>query len=143
MDEGVYAEEVHLSGGCSKGFGSSRTIRDEISILDNNQEINLEVKSEVKVLGVLIDKNLTWDTHITKLRNKTTGIVRHLHRVNKLLPMKSKLQLYDSLVASHLSYADIIWSGCSQANKQKLQCVQNFAFKSILGMKKFDSATQA
>ena len=114
-----------------------------ISILENNQEINLEVKSEVKVLGVLIDKNLTWDTHITKLRNKTTGIVRHLHKVNKLLPMKSKLQLYDSLVASHLSYADIIWSGCSQANKQKLQCVQNFAFKSILGMKKFDSATQA
>ena len=57
--------------------------------------------------------------------------------------MKTKLQLYDSLVASHLSYADIIWSGCGSVNKQKLQLVQNFALKSILGMKKFDSSTQA
>ena len=39
--------------------------------------------------------------------------------------------------------ADVIWSGCSKGNKQKLQRVQNFALKSILGMKKSDSATTA
>ena len=57
--------------------------------------------------------------------------------------MRSKLQLYDSLVASHLNYADVIWSGCTLENKQKLQTVQNFALKSILGKKKSDSATEA
>ena len=114
-----------------------------ITAYENGKEIKLEVSENIKVLGVHIDKHMTWNEHITNLRNKTIGIVRHLHRVNKLLPMKVKLQLYDSLVASHLNYADIIWSGCSSANKQKLQCVQNFALKSILGMKKFDSATEA
>ena len=55
--------------------------------------------------------------------------------------MKAKLQLYDSLVASHLSYGDIVWSGCGVTNKKKLQGVQNFALKSILGMRKYDSAS--
>ena len=114
-----------------------------ISVLENGQTLLIEASSDVKILGVQVDCNLTWNEHIKKLRNKTIGIVRHLHRVNKLLPMKSKLQLYDSLVASHFSYADVIWSGCSKGNKQKLQRVQNFALKSILGMKKYDSASEA
>ena len=114
-----------------------------IAAFENGKKIELEVSETLKILGVHIDKHMTWNDHITKLRNKTMGIVKHLHRVNKLLPMKIKLQLYDSLVASHLNYADIIWSGCSLANKQKLQRVQNFALKSILGMRKFDSATEA
>ena len=86
---------------------------------------------------------MSWNTHVAKLRNQTIDIVKHLHIVNKLLPMKTKLQLYDSLVASHLNYADIIYSGCSQADKLKLQTVQNFALKSIIGMKKSDSSTEA
>ena len=114
-----------------------------ITVYENGQEIELKISETLKILGVHIDKNMTWNEHVTKLRHKTNGIVRHLHRVNQLLPMKVKLQLYDSLVASHLNYADIIWSGCNSANKQKLQCVQNFALKSILGMNKYDSATEA
>ena len=86
---------------------------------------------------------MKWDYHVTQLRKKTIGIVRHLHRTNKILPTKTKLKLYDSLVASHFNYADVIWSGCNQSNKQKLQSVQNFALKSVLQMKKFESATQA
>ena len=97
----------------------------------------------IKILGIHLDSNMTWDYQITNLRKKTIGIVKHLHRVNKLLPLKTKLKLYDSLVASHFNYADIIWSGCTQANKLKLQSVQNFALKSILNMKRSDSATEA
>ena len=115
----------------------------EIVTHEDGKEIILEAKESIKVLGVQLDKHMSWNEHVTKLRNKTIGIVRHLHRVNKLLPTKVKLQLYDSLVASHLNYADVVWSGCSKANKQKLQHVQNFALKSILGMRKFDSATEA
>ena len=114
-----------------------------ITTYEDGKEIQIEVSESIKILGVHIDQDMSFNTHITNLRNKSIGIVRHLHRVNKLLPMKSKLQLYDSLVASHLNYADIIWSGCSSGNKIKLQRVQNFALKSILGLKKYDSATQA
>ena len=114
-----------------------------ITCYEDGKKANLQISDNLKILGVFIDKNMSWSTHVTKLRNKTIGIVKHLHRINKLLPMKTKLQLYDSLVASHLNYADIIYSGCSQADKLKLQTVQNFALKSIIGMKKSDSSTEA
>ena len=102
-----------------------------IDCYENGKKFELNINSKhLKVLGVHIDHNMKWDHHITCLRKKTIGIVRHLHRTNKILPTKTKLKLYDSLVASHLNYADVIWSGCNQANKQKLQGVQNFALKS-------------
>ena len=115
----------------------------KIDCFENEKKVELTVSKHLKVLGIHIDCNMKWDHHVTQLRQKTIGIVKHLHRSNKILPTKTKLKLYDSLVASHLNYADVIWSGCNQANKQKLQCVQNFALKSVLQMKKFESATQA
>ena len=114
-----------------------------ISCSEHGKKFDLNVSKNLKILGVHIDSNMKWDLQITKLRSKTMGIVRHLHRINKLLPLKSKLKLYDSLVASHFNYADVVWSGCNQASKKKLQTVQNFALKSILGMRKSESATQA
>ena len=114
-----------------------------ISSSEHGKKFDLEVSKSLKILGVYIDSSMNWDLHITKLRTKTMGIVKHLHRINKLLPLRCKLKLYDSLVASHFNYADVIWSGCNQGSKNKLQTVQNFALKSILGMKKFESATQA
>ena len=114
-----------------------------ITSFEHGKKCDLKVSQHLKILGVYVDRNLKWDEQVTKLRKKTIGIVKHLHRINKILPLKSKLKLYDSLVAPHFNYADIIWSGCNQANKQKLQTVQNFALKSILGKKKSDSATEA
>ena len=67
----------------------------------------------------------------------------NLNRVNQLLPMKSALMLYNSLVASHFNYVDTVWAGCSSKNKSKLQRTQNSAIKSILGMKRSDPSSEA
>ena len=67
------------------------------------------------------------------MKGKAFNNARNLCRVNNLLPMKTKIQLYNSYVASQLSYADVIWGGCSQQNKEKLQKVQNFCLRSMTG----------
>ena len=67
------------------------------------------------------------------MKGKAFNNARNLCRVNQLLPMKTKIQLYNSYVASQLSYADIIWGGCNEGNKQKLQRVQNFSLRSMTG----------
>ena len=43
----------------------------------------------------------------------------------------------------HFSYGDVIWGGCGVVNAKRLQVTQNYAVKSILGMRKRDSATEA
>ena len=57
--------------------------------------------------------------------------------------MKPRMVLYNSLVASHFNYADTVWAGCQAKEKNTLQRTQNFAAKSMLGMRKYDSATKA
>ena len=55
--------------------------------------------------------------------------------------MPSKIQLYNSYVASQLSYGDIIWGGCSEENKKKLQRVQNFSLRAMTGKSSDDART--
>ena len=57
--------------------------------------------------------------------------------------MKYRRTLYTSLVTPHFSYADTIWNNCGAANSNKLQQSQNFAAKSMLGLSKFSSSSEA
>ena len=69
--------------------------------------------------------------------------MRNLHRINSIVPLKQRLQLYNALVIPHFSYGDVIWGGCGQVNAKRLQTTQNYAVKSMLGMRKSDSASEA
>ena len=69
--------------------------------------------------------------------------IRNIHGANKLLPMKQKRLLYNSLITPHFTYGDIIWSQCGRKNSNKLQQAQNYAAKSILGVNKYSSSTEA
>ena len=57
--------------------------------------------------------------------------------------MKQRRILYTSLVTPHFSYADIIWNNCGSSNCNKIQQAQNYAAKSMLGLCKSTSSTQA
>ena len=77
------------------------------------------------------------------MKRKALNTTRNLHRINHLLPLKEKINLYNGLITPQFDYADIVWVGCGKVNSQKLQIVQNFAAKSITGNKKRDSATNS
>ena len=77
------------------------------------------------------------------VRKKATNSIRNLNRVNHLLPLKHRKFLYNSLVASHYNYVDTVWSGCGKRNEKRLQLTQNFAARSMLGLRKHSSATDA
>ena len=51
--------------------------------------------------------------------------------------------LYQTLISPKFDYADIIWGGCSVKNEKYLQSAQNYAVKSILGKRKYDSGSEA
>ena len=48
-----------------------------------------------------------------------------------------------SFVFSKLNYRSTVWSNTSKHNINKLQLVQNFATRVVLGLKKFDHISQA
>ena len=121
----------------------SKTGKLRVKVSSGNEVKELVGEKYLKVLGVLIDQSLTWDQQTSKMKQKATNSIRNLHRINDLVPRKQQRILYNSLVAPHFSYADIVWNNCGKANEKKLQLAQNFAAKSMLGMRKYDSATTA
>ena len=114
-----------------------------IEILDEGKKKKLELKESIKILGVHLDHKLNWSKHVQEVNKKANYAVRNLQRVNMLIPFKPRILLYNSLIASHFNYADTVWAGCSMKDQNKLQRTQNLAVKSILGMRKNESARDA
>ena len=47
--------------------------------------IEIKCKSSVKLLGVIIDKNITWNKHIELVENKMSKNIRILYRTSHYL----------------------------------------------------------
>ena len=114
-----------------------------IDVKELDKKKTLKAKKSIKVLGIHIDDELNWNKQTSEVNKKAKYAVRNLSRVNQLLPTKFGLLLYNSLVASHFNYVDTVWAGCGSKNQGKLQRTQNSAVKSILGMNRRESATEA
>ena len=63
-------------------------------------------------------------------------------RIKHLLDRKTLLLLINSFVFSKRFYCSSVWGNTSKRNLHKLQLVQNFAARVVLGLKKFDHISQ-
>ena len=115
----------------------------KIMVTEEGKQVELKPTECIKVLGVHIDEHLGFDKHIKHVKGKATAATKNLYRIRELLPVKYKMVLYDALIASHFNYADVIWGGCTERNKAKLQTTQNFAMRTILGTERRQSSREA
>ena len=98
----------------------------------------------VKDLGIYIDQSLTYNEHIAKtVVSICLQKLVQINRIKHLLDKKTILLLTNSFVFSKLYYCSTVWSNTSKHNINKLQLVQNFAARVVLGLKKFDHISQA
>ena len=72
---------------------------------------NIEIKREssIKFLGVIIDENLTWKSHIEVVENKISKNIGVLYRASHLLDFKNLLKIYFSFIHIYISYANTAW----------------------------------
>ena len=64
--------------------------------------------------------------------------LKQINRIKHLLDRKTLLLVMNSFVFSKLLYCSTVWSNTSNSNIAKLQKVQNFAGRIILGLRKYD-----
>ena len=93
-------------------------------------------------LGVFIDQYLTYDERITQTAAKCLCKLVQINRIKHLLDKETLLLLINAFVFSKLFYCSTVWSNTSKSNVSKLQRVQNFAARIILGLRKFDHISQ-
>ena len=99
--------------------------------MKGRDDIPLQVCSEEKDLGVLVDSQLLFSSHVDKTVNKAQGILGAMRRSFQFIDVKMFSTLYKAMVRPHLEYANVVWSPHLQKNVQKLEKVQRRATKLV------------
>ena len=94
----------------------------------------LERVTNIRDLGIILDSDLTWSTHVTSIVKKANQMSYLVKRsVGHSAPIPVKKQLYLSLVRSNVEYCSQVWGGISKQENVMLEKVQRTATKYILG----------
>jgi len=89
--------------------------------------------SQVKHLGLIFDRRLTWSAHLKDKRKKLNS---RLHILRPLLhskaPVPIKLLIYNMLLKSIWTYGIIIWGPAKPSNIRTIQVFQSICLRIIL-----------
>ena len=84
-----------------------------------------------KSLGVRIDTNLTWGSHIEKLAKKITSGILTIKRVRQIVPPATLHLIYKALTQPHFDFCNVVWGDCGIKLADKLQKLQNRAARAL------------
>ena len=89
--------------------------------------------ASVRYLGVQINSDLSWSSHITNLCNKTRRLIGLMYRrFYKNADTKTLLQLYKTFIRPHLEYCSIMWDPYLVKDIEALEKVQRFGLRMCL-----------
>ena len=91
----------------------------KIPVIKINQK-ELEYVETFNFLGVNLDTNISWKSHLSKVSNKIVRIIGIMNKLKFILPQNILFYIYNSLIMPHINYCILLWG---HANKRifKLQ----------------------
>ena len=95
--------------------------------------------STTKSLGVVIDENLTWSSHIDKLTKKVASGIGAIKRLRSFVSSETLYFIYHALIQPHFDYCNVVWGNCgTETLANQLQKLQNRAAR-VLTFSNFDA----
>ena len=108
----------------------SKLRSEELHIVIDGTDV--ECVSDMKYLGLVVDRHLTFEQHVSKLCAKISSRTGLLWRIRSFINNDLALLLYSSLIYPHLLYANFILDGCAKCVIDKLKVEQNNAIRAVL-----------
>ena len=96
----------------------------------------------VKILGVVIDKHLSFDHYVYDVCSNANYHIRALNHIRSSLTHDMAVTLACSIVATRLDYCNSVLNGVSAANISKLQKVQNNLARTVCRAPRRASASE-
>ena len=113
---------------------------DDLHLLIGGMRIDSSEK--IKILGLEVNSEWNFETHVSSKCNKAYGILRALYPYRRNLSTKLKLQLSDMLILSLFNYSDLVYGPCLTLSTQsRVQRLQNSCLRFSYGLRKFDYLT--
>ena len=119
-------------------FGG-RKKSETVTISINNS--NIERVHFTKFLGVTIDANLDWKTHINQLVGKLSKCIYVLYKSSKVLGCSSLRILYCSLFLPYISYCCEVWGTTYKTNIHQIIMLQKKAIRIVCNKGRFEHTT--
>ena len=91
----------------------------------------IEHNNKIKFLGVMLDSSLSFGNHISYITGKISRSVGMVARVSHMVPFSQLLNIYYSIIYSHLSYCVPVWGRASATVEFGMQRLQIRAIRVI------------
>lgn len=104
--------------------------KSDITISLGNKFENIQRVESTKYLGVVIDEKLTWECHISKIKNAIFPLIGAIKRCSKF-PKNIARQIYNAHILSKIRSNILIWSICKENYLNEIQVMMNRALKSL------------
>ena len=124
-------------------FGSQQQLAkcntNAITVVD----ATVKMSDSIKYLGAHLDKQLNFKRFTSEKCRTVSLNINRIKQIRHYLSMDSCKQIVQSLITSHLDYANSIIYGLPECTIIRLQRLQNRAAKLVLRWKYTDSSTEA
>lgn len=95
----------------------------------------VEWVSEVKNLGLVMDSNLSFNSHVNNICQRSYYKLKSIYEYRSVLPLHVKKLLTETLVLTIPSYVDVVYGPfLTQHNKYRIQKVQNSCVRFVKGL---------
>ena len=101
----------------------------------------IQPSSSVRLLGVMLDRNLTMEEQVDKTIAASFFGLRQIRAIRRCLPPGVVKTLVSAFVMSRIDYCSTLYIGQSKKQLNRFQSVLNAAARLIFGMSKFSHIT--
>ena len=98
------------------------------------------IKPEVTSLGVVLDSDLSFKSHINKVTKTSFFHLRNIAKVRPFINQKDAEKLIHAFISSRLDYCNALFTGLPKGTTERLQLIQNSAAQLLTRTKRREEA---
>ena len=91
----------------------------------------IDQKSEITLLGVTLDDQLSFSSHVRNICRKVSCQTGVLLRLRNLIPTSAKLHIVKFAILPYLTYCQTVWHFCRSSDARKLERIQERALRAV------------
>ena len=96
------------------------------------KKTDIEQVHEHRVLGVTIDAEMKWQSHLSNVCKIVSKNLFLLSQLRYYVNVKARKLFYSAHILSYINCASTLWDGCSEVHLKKLNYLHRRAAKLIL-----------
>lgn len=109
-------------------FGNkARNLKKKLMLND----VEIEIVTATKFLGIFIDDKLNWKTHINYVKSKMSKVIAILYKAQVFISQHSLVVLYHSLLIPYMTYCIEVWGNTYKTNTNPIFLLQKKAIRII------------